>query len=112
MLDRLPAVHSTLVTAVLAVSAEADHERQECEALLKCAIEMVRGQAWCLPTITERKPTRIVRIQHDPDDAAYVAIDAESGLSVLRHQDSARLRAMCVRIGWRIASPATTLDSR
>jgi hypothetical protein len=105
MLDRLPAVHSALITEVLAVSAEADHERQECEALLKRAIDMVRGQAWCLPTITERRPARIVRIQLDPNDAAYVAIDAESGVSLLRHQDSARLRSMCARIGWRVATP-------
>jgi hypothetical protein len=112
MLDRLPAVHSALVTAVLAVSAEADHERQDCEALLKGAIDMVRGQAWCLPTISERRPVRVVRIQHDPDDAAYVAIDVESGLSLLRHQDSARLRSMCARIGWRMASPPTTPDDR
>jgi hypothetical protein len=110
MLDR--AVHSTLVTTVLAVSAQADHEREECEALLKRAIDMVRGQAWSLPSVTERRPTRIVRIQHDPDDAAYVAIDAESGVSLLRHQDSARLRSMCARIGWRIVSPPTASDGR
>jgi hypothetical protein len=112
MLDRLSAVHSVSVAAVLALSAEADNDRQECEILLKRAIEMVRGQAWSLPAVPERKPTRIVRIHHDADDAAYVAIDVESGLSLLRHQDSAHLRSMCARIGWRVASPPTTLGSR
>jgi hypothetical protein len=89
--------------------ADADNDLQECEALLKRAIEMVRGRTRRSPTavVTESRPTRVVQIHHDPDDAAYVAIDAKSGLSVLRHQDNARLRAMCHRIGWHVESPRT-----
>jgi hypothetical protein len=45
---------------------------------------------------------RVVQIQRDPDEPSYVAKDTKSGLSVLRHQDSARLRAMCDRIGWQV----------
>src|SRR5262245_18102202 len=111
MLDVSPAAHSTPVDSVLALSAEADNDLRECEALLKRAIAMVRGQAWSLPAVTQRKPTRIVRIRHDPDDAAYVAIDIESGLSLLRHRDSAHLQSMCARIGWRVVSPPTGPDS-
>jgi hypothetical protein len=114
MLDRFPTVHSVLPTSVSALWAEADNDLQECEALLKRAIEMVRGQTRRSPTrvLTESKPTRVVQIHHDPGDAAYVAIDATSGLSVLRHQDSARLRAMCDRIGWQVEPPKTMPDSR
>src|ERR1700687_4692707 len=95
-------MRALLMTPVAALTADADNDLQECEDLLKRAIEMVRGQTRRSPTgaVTKFKPTRIVQIHHDPDDAAYVAIDANSGLSVLRHQDSARLRAMCGRIGW------------
>src|SRR5713101_6118248 len=114
MLDRFPTVHSALPTPVSALLAEADNDLQECEALLKRAIEMVRGPTRRSPTriFTASKPTRIVQIHHDPDDAAYVAIDAKSGLSVLRHQDSAHLRAMCERIGWRVEPTKTMPDSR
>jgi hypothetical protein len=48
-----------------------------------------------------RKATRVVQIRHDPSyDAAYAAKDMQTGLVVLRHQDSARLRQMCERLGW------------
>jgi hypothetical protein len=114
MPDRFPPLHTALPASVSALLAEADNDIQECEALLKRAIEMVRGQTRRSSTraITESKPTRIVQIHHDPGDAAYVAIDAKSGLSVLRHQDSARLRAMCDRIGWQVESPKTVPDGR
>jgi hypothetical protein len=104
MRNRILALHSTSPTSVLALLADADNDLQECETLLKRAIEMVRGEARRSPTrgLSESKPTRVVQIHHDLDDAAYVAIDAKSGLSVLRHQDSARLRAMCDRIGWQV----------
>ncbi len=45
---------------------------------------------------------RVVQIQRDPDEPSYVAKDTKSGLSVLRHRDSGRLRAMCDRIGWQV----------
>jgi hypothetical protein len=43
-----------------------------------------------------------VRIHHDPQKAKYVAQDITSGLRILRHEDSARLRAMCDRMGWQV----------
>jgi hypothetical protein len=97
------------VTSVSALTAEADNELLECEALLKRAIEMVRGPARRPPTrsVAGSRPTRVVQIHHDPYDAAYIATDATSGLSVLRHQDGERLRAMCTRIGWQVATSKT-----
>ena len=92
------------VTTVSALTAEADNDLLECEALLKRAIEMVRGPARRAPTpvVARSRPTRVVQIHHDPYDAAYIATDTTSGLSVLRHQDGARLRAMCGRLGWQV----------
>jgi hypothetical protein len=97
------------VTSVSALTAEADNDLQECEVLLRRAIEMVRGPAHRSPTrsVSGSRPSRVVHIHHDPYDAAYIATDATSGLSVLRHQDGARLRAMCTRIGWQVASSKT-----
>ena len=112
---------------------ETDGDLDECEVLLGRAIEMVRGPAHRTPPrtgIADRWPgargdlaapmrakasgakgsgtkgpgtSRMVRIHHDPQEAAYIARDIGSGLSVLRHQDGARLRAMCERIGWQVA---------
>jgi hypothetical protein len=99
------------------VSSESDKNLDECEALLRRAIKMVRG-----PTHTsqitsviqarsktpsklfERPPASriVVKIHHDPQKAKYVAQDATSGLRILRHQDGARLRAMCDRMGWQV----------
>jgi hypothetical protein len=91
-------------------------ELDEGEELLRRAIEMVRGparsqtptaaQATAAPAPAKpapRPPGRIVQIFHDPNfDAAYAAKDTTSGLVVIRHQDSTRLRAMCERLGWRV----------
>ena len=49
----------------------------------------------------KRSPTgRNVQIGHDADKATYAARDIKSGLVVMRHQDSARLRVLCDWIGW------------
>jgi hypothetical protein len=91
-------------------------ELDESEELLRRAIEMVRGPVRSqAPTTAQdtaapapakpaaRPPGRIVQIFHDPNfDAAYAAKDTTSGLVVIRHQDSGRLRAMCERLGWRV----------
>jgi hypothetical protein len=99
-----------------------EDDLDECEILLRRAIEMVRSSTrWSQPTrsLTDRMPgrslsTRVVQIHHDPDDnATYVATDTKSGLRVLRHRDRARLRAMCDRIGWQVVeanAPATTTE--
>jgi hypothetical protein len=101
-----------------------EDDLDECEILLRRAIEMVRSSTrWSQPTrsLTDRMPgrslsTRVVQIHHDPDDdATYVATDTKSGLRVLRHRDRARLRAMCDRIGWQVVdvnAPATPTERR
>jgi hypothetical protein len=98
-------------------------ELDEAEEMLRRAIEMVRGPtrspkpdaandagvvaAVATPAPAKpspRTPSRVVQIFHDPHfDAAYAAKDTTSGLVVIRHQDSTRLRSMCERLGWRVA---------
>ena len=100
-----------------------EDDLDECEILLRRAIEMVRGSTrWSQPTrsLTDRMPgrslsSRVVQIHHDRGGATYVATDAKSGLCVLRHRDPARLRAMCNRIGWQVLEadiPTQTTERR
>jgi hypothetical protein len=119
----VPTVPST------SVSPEIDSDLDECEALLRHAIEIVQGPTRSSQTKTnlievssaplaqvvssmraERSPTSriVVQIHYDPQKAKFVAKDTKSGLSVLRHQDSARLRAMCDRMGWQVVDGAVT----
>jgi hypothetical protein len=108
------------------VTSEPDKNLDECEALLRRAIEMVRGptrtsQITSVPEIGSKTPSKlvscmqaerppasriVVQIHHDPQKAKYVARDTTSGLRILRHQDGARLRAMCDRMGWQIEDGA------
>jgi hypothetical protein len=111
------------------VSSEIDNDLDECEVLLRRAIEIVQSptrscqtkpnlvEARSAPLAkvvssmrVERPPTSriVVQIHFDPQKAKYVAKDTKSGLSVLRHQDSARLRAMCDRMGWQVVDGAVT----
>lgn len=101
MLKRLPT--SPAQSPVLPLS-EADAE--ECEALLRRAIEMVRGPTQHAPRreVLAAKPPCFVRIHFDPDEAVHIAINTKSGLSILRHRDISRLRAMCDRLGWRVVA--------
>jgi hypothetical protein len=48
------------------------------------------------------RTSRMVQIQYDPKETAYVARDSESGLIVMRHQDREHLRDVCEWIGWRV----------
>jgi hypothetical protein len=100
-------------TPLASMLSEADKDLDESEIMLRRAIEMVRGAVRGVghkaPTgltdsITARSSSsRVVRIRYDTsDDPPYVAADAQSGLVVLRHQDRARLRAMCSRLGWQV----------
>ena len=105
-----------VVPAGSAAASEADPELDEGQAMLQRAIEMVRGATRGGRTHTDSgiappadmpakrsPPGRVVEICHDPSfEAAYAAKDATSGLVVIRHQDSARLRAMCDRLGWQV----------
>jgi hypothetical protein len=84
--------------------SEAD--AQECEALLRRAIEMVRGSTQHAPrkAVLVAKPPCFVRIHYDADEAVHIAINTKSGLSILRHRDISRLRAMCDRLGWQVVA--------
>jgi hypothetical protein len=104
------------------VSSEPDKNFDECEVLLRRAMEMVRGatrssQITSFPKARSKKPSKlvssmraerppaspiVVQIHRDPQKARYIAEDTTSGLRILRHQDSARLRAMCDRMGWQV----------
>jgi hypothetical protein len=101
-------------------------EPDEGEEMLRRAIAMVRAPtrgSQPVKGLTEpRTPAalagsmrsqksigRVVQIRHDPSyDAAYAAKDTRSGLVVLRHQDSSRLREMCDRLGWQVVEDGTT----
>jgi hypothetical protein len=103
---------------------KADNGLDECEVLLKHAIEIVRGPA-CSPELAietnleceaplriievGREPVRarprkpiVVEIQYDPLKARYAARDTRTGLLVMRHEDRTRLKGMCKRMGWQI----------
>jgi hypothetical protein len=106
-----------------------DSDLDECEVLLRQAIGIVHGEtrssqaaanltelgsaipaapstpvaAATAPLMIEQKsPLIAVQIHHDHEKGKFVATDIKSGLSILRHQDGAWLRAMCDRMGWRI----------
>jgi hypothetical protein len=61
----------------------------------------------------ERSPASrgVVQIQYDPVKAKYAAMDIKTGLRILRHYDSARLRAMCDRMGWQVVDGEVTSES-
>jgi len=98
------------------MSPQADPDFDEGEEMLRRAIAMVRGPAGGNPNIgiatgltgfppPKKSPPagRVVRIAHDVDqEDSYVAADVQTGLVVLPHQDRARLRAMCNRLGWQV----------
>jgi hypothetical protein len=120
---------SVPTVASTSVSPEIDSDLDECEALLRHAIEIVQSPTRSSQTKTnlievrsaplakvvgsmraESSPTSriVVQIHYDPQKAKFVAKDTKSGLSVLRHQDSARLRAMCDRMGWQVVDGVAT----
>ena len=111
-----PAESTTPVASIL---SEADEDLDESEAMLRRAIEMVRGSTRSMEGIAgsararKSAPSRVVRIRHDAvPEPGYVAADAQSGLVLLRHPDNTRLRAMCDRLGWHVvdadaAAPVT-----
>jgi hypothetical protein len=47
-------------------------------------------------------PSRIVQIQRDPQETAFLARDTKSGLVVMRHEDSKRLKELCEWFGWQV----------
>jgi hypothetical protein len=118
---------SVPTAATFPILSQTDDDLDQCEALLRHAIEIVHSptrssQVTASPTETipatpaklvsafqaERPSTNpvVVQIFYDPKKGKYVARDTKSGLAVLRHQDSMRLRAMCDRMGWRVVDGA------
>jgi hypothetical protein len=55
-------------------------------------------------TTAKNSPTRrlVVQIEYDSAKAKYVAKDINTGVRILRHEDVARLKAMCDRMGWQV----------
>jgi hypothetical protein len=103
-----PADAVTAPSLVASLLAEADKDLDESEALLRRAIEIVRGPARGVSLVKRTAPRRVIEIRYDPsDEAAYAAKDVQSGLVVLRHRDSARLRSMCDRLGWQVVDANT-----
>ena len=120
-----PATAVSMLSPAISVLAEAEKDLDESEAMLRRAIEMVRGPfGGSRPTtsLTDDRPhtpaelatavrakksaSRIVQIRHDPSyDAQFAAKDTTSGLVILRHQDRTRLREMCDRLGWQVDDP-------
>jgi hypothetical protein len=111
------------------ISSEIDSDLDECETLLRRAIEVVKGpkdESQTKTSLIEAKSTSpakvvssmraetpparriVVKIYYDPQKAKFVAKDTNSGLRVLGHQDSARLRSMCDRMGWQVVDGAAT----
>jgi hypothetical protein len=43
-----------------------------------------------------------VQIEYDSAKAKYVAKDINTRVRILRHEDVARLKAMCARMGWQV----------
>ncbi len=113
--------------------SQTDGGLDECEVLLRRAIEMVHSethsaqptsslakQAKAEPEITSApepvesgtvpvastSPSIVVQIHHDRERGKFVVRNTSSGLIVLRHQDFAWLCAMCDRMGWHIVDDA------
>ena len=55
-------------------------------------------------TTAENSPTRrlVMQIEYDSAKAKYVVKDINTGVRILRHEDVARLKAMCDRMGWQV----------
>jgi hypothetical protein len=109
---------SVPTTAHPSIPYEADNNPDDIEALLKSAIEMARGLGPSQMPIDHgaRTPaalassmrakrlrtSRIVQIQRDPQETAFLARDTKSGLVVMRHEDSKRLKVLCDWFGWQV----------
>jgi hypothetical protein len=51
------------------------------------------------------RTSRIVQIRRDPHETAFLARDIKSGLVVMRHEDSKRLKELCDWFGWQVIAP-------
>ena len=110
-------------------AGDGEEQVDEGEEMLRCAIAMVRTPvrgSQPIRGLTDgvRAPTalagavkakkadaRRVQIRHDPSyDPAYAAKDVKTGLVVLRHPDSIRLRSMCDRLGWQVVEDGSVVE--
>ncbi len=99
--------------------SEADNNPDDIQALLMSAIEMARGSPRPSQLSTDQgartpaalassmrakrvRTSRIVQIQRDPQETAFLARDTKSGLVVMRHEDSKRLQELCDWFGWQV----------
>ena len=110
---------SVPTTAHPSIPSEVDNNPDDTEALLKSAIEMARGSSRPSQLSTDHgartpaalassmrakrlRTSRIVQIQRDPQETAFLARDTKSGLVVMRHEDSKRLQELCDWFGWQV----------
>jgi hypothetical protein len=110
---------SVPTTAHPSIPSEANNNPDDIEALLKSAIEMAPRslRPSQLPTdhgartpaalagsmrAKRLRTSRIVQIQRDPHETAFLARDTKSGLIVMRHEDSKRLKELCDWFGWQV----------
>jgi hypothetical protein len=110
---------SVATTARPSIPSEADNKPDDIEALLKSAIEMTRGSLRPSQPPTDHgartpaalassvrakrlRTSRIVQIQRDPQETAFLARDTKTGLVVMRHEDSKRLQELCDWFGWQV----------
>jgi hypothetical protein len=110
---------SVPITAHRSIPSEADNNPDDIEALLNSAIEMARGSSRPSQLSTDHgartpaalassmrpkrlRTSRIVQIQRDPQETAFLARDTKSGLVVMRHEDSKRLQELCDWFGWQV----------
>jgi len=119
---------AALSTPPFLTPLQIEEDVDECEALLRHAIGMVRGQvrspqrktdlietrpaapavivpklvAKSVKPVERKSPGITVEIYYDANRVKYVARDINSGLTVLRHKDSKWIKAMCSRMGWQV----------
>ena len=110
---------SVPTTAHPSIPSEADNDPDDIEAFLKSKIEMAPRSLRPSQQPTEQRPrtpaalasslrakrlrtSRIVQIQRDPQETAFLARDTKSGLVVMRHEDSKRLKELCDWFGWQV----------
>jgi hypothetical protein len=108
---------SVPTTAHPSIPSEADNNLDDIEALLKSAIERgslrpsqmpidhgTRTPAALASSMRAKRlrTSHIVQIQRDPQETAFLASDTRSGLVVMRHEDSKRLKELCDWFGWQV----------
>jgi hypothetical protein len=83
---------SVPTTAHPSIPSEGNNNPDDFEALLKSAIEKAK----------RLRTSRVVEIQRDLHETAFLAKDTKSGLVVMRHEDSKRLKELCDWFGWQV----------